>query len=149
MDTSDARREELINFQKCVKGNLPRLLALTDIGICCGSAVDSDLCVAIPKPVLGRVIHDAVKLMVTGMKVCGGVNNWSSGCFGSRWFDMDASEYGLDHIRAAFYSKKHSSGEWTWDKPYAIRIIAEKTKAAPPPSADSDSESSGSEAEDD
>jgi hypothetical protein len=128
MGASDARLEELKNYQKCVKGNLSRLLALTDIRIGCGSRFDPHLCDVIPKEVLMCIMNDAVQLLVTGIEFNGKMNDWKNGCFGSRWFDMDASKYGLDYIRAAFYSKKHNSGEWRSEEPYAIRITAEKAK---------------------
>lgn len=123
------REEELKNFTKCVAFNYERLNALCDI-----SAIDAggfeECCQPVGKELCRTILRDAVELLLDGsMKVNGKKNNWSNGCFGSRWFDMDAKKYGVDYIRGAFYSKTHyKGGEWKEKKPYAIQIMIEKSK---------------------
>ncbi len=128
MDGADARRKELVAFQACVKHNPGRLRALTTVKIMSGHTMDAESCVPVRKEILRQILHDAAMMVLAGMRVDGTANNWSNGGFGSRWFDMDAERYGIDFIRAAFYSKKTYGAEWKYDTPYVIMITAEKAR---------------------
>jgi hypothetical protein len=125
-------RKETADFQKCVLGNFARLVSLCDIGAVCGSDLDPESCVPIEATVLRRIVQDFAKEVLAGMpsrdKKDTPYLSWNTGGLGSRWVDMDASKYGIDYIRAAFYSKKHMEGDWPWDTPYMIRITCEKAK---------------------
>jgi hypothetical protein len=127
-DLVEDLRKELIDFQKCVKGNLFRLDALCDIGVIDGHDLEPDLCVPLMPFVARAIGREAVAMIMGGMTVDGTDGNWSCGFLGSRWFDMDAKDYGCAFIRCAFYSKKHFAGAWPSDKPYMLRITAEKTE---------------------
>jgi hypothetical protein len=127
-DVSTKRREELVNFTKIIKGNPERLNALCGIQVIDGSALD-ECCKSVGMDKLKTIMRDAVALLISGkMVVNGKENNWSNGCFGSRWFDMNAEKYGVDYIRGAFYTKKESGSEWKHAKSYHIQIIVELAK---------------------
>jgi len=121
-------RKEIEDYQKCILGNYDRLMALTELSATCGSYLDSESCASVPKPVLKEVLIKVMRLLLNGMEVKGGYGNWSCGGFGSRWIDLDAKEFGLDHIRCAFYSKKNYQGVWKHDKPYVIDVVVEKAR---------------------
>jgi hypothetical protein len=133
-DKVEVLRKELIDFQKCVKGNPQRLLALCDIGAIDGHQLDSECCQPVSAITCQAVMREAVLKIATGMSVDGKDGNWSCGFLGSRWFDLDASDYGCAYIRCAFYSRKHFNDKasdkeavWPCDKPYMLRITIEKT----------------------
>jgi hypothetical protein len=120
-------RKEMRDYQKCVAGKPALILALTDISSICGSALDPESCAPIPREVLKEVLRHAVFRILDGvMEVRGGMGHWSMGGFGSRWIDLDASQWGLDYVRCAFFSKKFHKGEWKCDKPYQLQITCEK-----------------------
>jgi len=124
-------RKELKDYQNCVQGNPRMVLAITEVSIVSGHMLEPEMCAPIDRNLLRQIMHDAVMMIVLGMKVNGKPNSWSCGFLGSRWFDMDAEAYGLDYIRCAFYSRKHyqkSDGAWKCDKPYMLQITAEKGK---------------------
>jgi hypothetical protein len=124
----NARETELINFTKCVAGKPDLLNALCEIEAIDGGSID-ECCKRVGREKCIQIMRDAFALLVSGkMKVNGKENNWSNGCFGSCWFDMDAEKYGVDYIRGAFYSKKTYAGEWNTDKHYRIQITIEKAK---------------------
>jgi hypothetical protein len=126
-ETLEAMRQEVRDYQRCVKQNSARFGALTDVQAVCGSAFDSESCAPISRDVLRAVLAHAVTRIIDGeMRVTGGTNNWSVGFMGSRWIDLNASEFGLDYVRCAFFSKKFFKGEWKGDKPFKIQIICEK-----------------------
>ena len=123
----DTMREEIRNWSKCVKGNHDRFVALTQLQIIDGASMDSESCAPIDRNTLVKILKDSADHFINGnMKVDGKRGNWSVGEMGSRWADFDAEKYGIDYIRAAFYSKKNYKGVWKSDKPYLIRITAEK-----------------------
>ena len=125
-DSSDAKRDELIAYQKCVLGNNPgRLDALTKFYCVDGSKLDPECCVPVPKYLKDAIMKEVVQKILVGMKVNGKPGNWSCGELGSRWFDIDADKYGVDYIRVAFYSKK-GDAKWDEDKPYLIVVTVEK-----------------------
>ena len=128
-------RQELKDFQKCVKGNPMRLLALMDVGAIDGSQLDSEVCQPVSAATCQGVMREAIYKMVCVMNVDGSDGHWSCGMFGSRWFDLDAADYDCAYIRCAFYSRKHFNDKasdkeavWPCDKPYMLRITIEKTK---------------------
>ena len=126
-ETLEAMRQEVRDYQRCVTKNPARFLALTDCRAVCGSALDSECCAPIPRKVLEQVLQHAVYRILDGdMQIKGGYNNWSVGFMGSRWIDLDASQWGLDYVRCAFYSKKFFQNEWKGDKPYKLHITCEK-----------------------
>jgi hypothetical protein len=111
---SKGKRTELINYLKVIKGNLERFEALTEIE--CNKSDDS---ITI-RDMLNWYIPIMYLILSGKMKVNGKKNNWSCGCFGSRWFDFDGSN-GIT-CRISFYSKKYST-EWRFgDKPYALTL---------------------------
>ena len=119
------RGEELKNFSKCIANNYDRFISICEI-----SAIDAgfmeDCCVLVGREVCKQIMRDAVVMLISGtMEVNGKINNWSNGCFGSRWFDMDAKKYGVTHIRGAFYTK-YEDKDWNCKKPYKIEIMIEK-----------------------
>ena len=119
------KRDELINFTKCVAHNPDRFKALCSLRAIDASKIDK-CCKPISEALIKDILADAYELLLSGeMKVNGKVNNWNNGGFGSRWFDMDAETYGVQYIRAAFYSKKYYSKEWKEQKPYAIELMIE------------------------
>jgi hypothetical protein len=124
------RRQELLDFTKCIAGSPERLNALCHLFAIDGAGVDPVSCQKVSKDTLREVLAAAAHRLLSGqMKVNGKKDNWNNGCFGSRWFDMDAERFGVDYVRAAFYSKKHyKGGEWKHPKPYAIEIMVEKAK---------------------
>ena len=136
----DVRKQELIDFQKRVKGNPHELDKITYYGFNCGSKIEPSLCEPIDKSTMRDICVDSGRMILKGMKVNGEEGQWSNGFMGSRWFDMDAKKYGCDYIRVAFYSKKFYPGKWSGDKPYRIIITAEKGKKREPES-ESESES--------
>ena len=127
-DRHKALVKEVEDFQKCIQGNLGRLLALCDVTAHSGHIVAPDLCAPLGKDILDRVMEDLVGLLLKGMPVSGKTNCWSVGGLGSRWIDMDASKYGVDYIRCAFYSKKNypADKKWPADQPYIIQVQVEK-----------------------
>ena len=133
---SDAKIEaltsELKNYLKCVKGDAPRFMALTEFGLMDGGKMDPECCAEITdKSVINRVMRDTILQVIADKPVDGKEGNWSCGCFGSRWMDLNAEKYGLDYVRVAFYSKKHYKGSDGWPhegKHYAVIITAEKGK---------------------
>jgi len=124
---NEAKRTELANYIKCVAYNHDRFMALTDLRAMDGSRVDN-CCAPIEKETIKQIMRDFVMIALDMPKINGKINNWNSGGMGSRWLDMDASEYGLDYIRCAFYSKKFYGSEWRSDKPFAVQIMCEKAK---------------------
>ena len=126
-EQADDRKKFLENFTKIITNNKQLLNALCVICVIDGFAFDNHCCKMIGKDKLKIIIKDAVELLVSGkMKVNGKINNWSNGCFGSIWFDMNAKKYGLDSIRGGLYSKETYAGKWEHNKHYLIEIIAEE-----------------------
>lgn len=121
-------RKELKDFQKCALRNPQRLEALCDFVVVDGSKIDSELCKPVSENCKRGAAEEAFYKIVTGMPIDGKKGNWSCGFMGSRWFDLDAEEYGVDYIRCAFYSKKHYQGTWKYAKPYVLAITIENTK---------------------
>lgn len=140
-DKVNALRTELENYLKCVKGNYDRLLALTSISSIDAYGLNQKCCDRIPnwriKDKDGKCVggvsvetsREIILRILNGQKVNGKDGEWSCGFLGSRWCDLDASKWGIDYVRCAFYSKKSCKGGWTLDKPFAIQIICEKAKA--------------------
>jgi hypothetical protein len=120
-------RKELKDFQKSVLRNPQRLRALCDFLVVDGSAY-SELCKPVSENCKRGAVQEAFYKVVMGMRIDGKEGNWSCGFMGSRWFDLNAEEYDVAHIRCAFYSKKHYEGEWKYSKPYALAITIENTK---------------------
>lgn len=127
MDGVEAGRAELTAYQKCVKGDMGRIVALTYISGVDGASLDPESCTPISKSLIQAICHDVVLRVAAGMKVNGTPDNWNCGFLGSRWFDIDGDKYGVDYIRAAFYSRK-SSKNWQSPKPYAIIVTIEKSR---------------------
>lgn len=128
-EKADEREKMLENLVKITKNNIGLLDALCEISVVDGAKVDSECCQPVDKNLLVIIMNDAVALLTSGkMKVNGKLNNWNNGCFGSIWFDLDASKYGVDYIRCAFYSKKDYKGNWKCSKNYRIQIMVEKSK---------------------
>jgi hypothetical protein len=121
-------RKEIQDYQKCILGNHDRMVALTHIFGASGHTLDPESCSEVPRDLVKTIMRDLVSRLLAGMEVKGGYGNWSCGGFGSRWIDLDAKDYGLDHIRCAFYSKKHYQGVWKHDKPYVIDVVVEKAR---------------------
>lgn len=127
-DVIDTLRKELTDFQKCVKGNHLRLMALCDVSAIDGHYLDSVACKPVSVATCQSVMREAVHKIVSGMKVDGKDGNWSCGFLGSRWFDLAAETYDCAYIRCAFYSRKHYKGRWPVEQPYMLRITIEKTE---------------------
>jgi hypothetical protein len=125
-------RKEMEDYAKCMKGNQERIKALTFIGVCAGHWIDPEVCDVVPKETMIKIANDLAYRIYMGTNVNGTLNNWNVGFMGSRWLDMDGEIYGVDSIRASFYSKKHygmrSNEKWPYDEPYAIQIMVEKEK---------------------
>jgi hypothetical protein len=119
---SDGKRTELKNYLIVIKGNLDRFEALTEIG--CRKTDDS----ITPRDMVNYYIPIMTYILSGKMKVNGKKNNWSCGCFGSRWFDWDNGNPDKIICRIAFYSKKYSTNWKFGDKPYALTLdFAKKT----------------------
>lgn len=127
MNSVNSRRDELKAWQKCVRGNAARLLALTDISVVCGS--ESDLPVS--QRTLGLIGVALLHRLTRGVSINGKMGNWSCGGFGSRWMDLPAKDFGADFVRAGFYSRKFG-GTRPGGKPYAIQVIVEKARGSHP-----------------
>ena len=121
-------RKEVADYQKCVRGNPDRLMAITSIIARSGHTVDAECCAPVTTAVLQSIGQHLCELLLRGLPINGKTDGWSIGCFGSRWIDLDTQEDGVDYIRCAFYSKKHYKGEWKHEKPYAIIITVEKRR---------------------
>jgi hypothetical protein len=122
-------KQDVLNFQKVIRNNPQRLIAIADFGIVSGQQIDPESCGHIDPAVLRLIIGEAGHILTSGNpKINGKTNNWSVGAFGSVWMDLDARKYGIDHIRLAYYSKTTSKDGWSWDKPILLRITAEKSK---------------------
>lgn len=124
----DSLRKELADFQKCVHQNFPLLSALCEIWTIDGAGLDPSVCQPVDREVRRKIAQDAVISILKGKGISGEEENWRVGCFGSRWFDMNGEKYGVDSIRAAFYSKKFYKDQWEHDKPYCIEITVEKER---------------------
>jgi len=121
------RKKVLQTFAKLAKSKR-WLIENCDLGAISGHKISPDWCVEVPTLLMLAIMHDFVDICVAGTKVNGKTNNWSNGGFGSQWMDMDASKYGLDYIRCAFYAKE-TTAEWgLTEKPYMVRITIEKSK---------------------
>ena len=128
-DKIEKQRKELQVFLNCVKHNPEAFEKLCDLGIVSGHELDSECCAPVEKKVLLKVGLDFVKLLLSGeQKINGKMGHWSCGFMGSRWCDLKASDYGLDYVRCAFYSKNFYEGEWKHTEPFVIQITCEKTK---------------------
>jgi len=125
-EQDNALRTELKNFLKCIKNDAGRFLAICDLDAIDGGRID-ECCEVIEEQLIYRIMRDAIKIIIADKPINGKLGNWNSGCFGSRWLDMDAKPYGLDHIRCAFYSKKYNSNGCN-ELPYRIVITCEKAK---------------------
>lgn len=113
----NGKRTELKNYLKCIKGNLDRFEALTKIRW----TKSDDLIITTRDIALNCYLPITYYILSGEMKVNGKKNNWSCGCFGSRWFDWDSPD-GKISCRIAFHSKKYST-EWKFgDKPYALTL---------------------------
>ena len=122
-------RKELEIFLNCVKGNYANFQKLCFFSLVDGHKLDPTVCDPLDKQTLHAVGFHFINLMLDGkQKINGETNNWSCGFMGSRWCDLNAADFDLDHIRAAFYSKKHYQGEWKYEKPFVIQITCEKAK---------------------
>ncbi len=132
-ETADIRKKDMEDWNRCIKQNLGRLHALTEISYRCGGDMDPGSCMPVPKDKLKALMDDYIlpRILSGEMKVNGEVENWSNGCFGSRWADFKARPHGLDFIRAAFYSKKCDAPpgkKWKPTKPYCIIVTFEKAR---------------------
>jgi hypothetical protein len=128
----EKRSQEVRVLQEVVKGDLLRLSKMIDISVVCGSKVDSESCARLPKAKLEEVLRSFVKMILEGIPHADDVPEeqryetpcWCIGGLGSRWIDLDAKSFGLDFVRAAFYSKAEVEGKTK--KPYLIQIMCEK-----------------------
>jgi hypothetical protein len=129
-EKSSKQLKELETFLNCCKGNQDFVMNQLNIYTVCGSELDSDVCVPVPRALRSEIAQDLYGLLIKGQKVNGKPNHWSNGCFGSRWCDLDAKKYGVTYVRCAFYSKSSydPKKEWKQDKPFVIQITVEKTK---------------------
>jgi hypothetical protein len=118
--------DELKNFLKCIKGNPAMFLAICEYAGIDGHRLDPECCAPIDKKLIYTILRDAIAIITDNRPINGKPENWSCGCFGSRWLDIDPRPYDLDYIRCAFYSKKTSKKDWKHEKPYAIQITIEK-----------------------
>ena len=125
-------RQELTNFLACVKGNKARLGALTAVEVVDGYSLDNMSCAPLDEATLRIVGAGAVGFLLAGLKADGSRGAWSVGSMGSRWLDMNVTTsegVKLDYCRIHFYSRKHNGTKaWPTDKPYMVRIIAEKAQ---------------------
>jgi len=121
-------RKELAAFQKCVQGNPERLNALCAVMAVCGSDKDSTFCKPTTEQQRRKAAMKIVSNIINGAELNGEDDNWSVGFLGSRWMDTAAAPFGLDYVRAAFYSKKTYRGEWLFEEPYAIQVMCEKAR---------------------
>lgn len=126
-DEHEKKRKELSTFLSCAKGNPDFLVKNCTFASICGSRLDPGSCAPTSKDVRMSIFAELLRLLKKGQQVNGKKNNWSNGCFGSRWCDMDAKKYGVTYIRAAFYSKKFHEGEWKHPTPFFIVITVEKS----------------------
>lgn len=131
MDSVDARRDELRAWQKCVRGNAARLMALTDISVVCGNTRDPESCVPVSQRTLGLIGATLLHRITRGVSLNGKTGNWSCGYMGSRWMDLNAKDYGVDYVRAGFFSRKFG-GTRPGGKPYAIQVMVEKARGSFP-----------------
>ena len=122
------QRKELEVWTKIVKGSPERFFAATTVSPVSGHRADPGSCGEVSDDALRRISMDFVRLCIIGTQVNGKTNNWTNGCWGSRWMDMNPKKYGVDYIRAAFYSKKNFKGEWKGDKPFLVQIMIEKAR---------------------
>lgn len=122
--------KELDIFLKCCKGNATFIRKNVGFQLISGHTLCAELEVVDIDDML-RIAHFLGALLAKGQKINGETNQWSNGCFGSRWCDIDPEPFGCDHIRAAFYSKKHSKDfPEDCEFPFVISIIAEKIKTS-------------------
>ena len=128
-EKNDELRNELKNFIKCIKGNPGMFLGICEYGGIDGHSLDPGCCVAIDEKLIYTILRDAISIITGNRPIDGKEGNWSCGCFGSRWLDIDAKPYGVDYIRCAFYSRKtHKTEKWKSEKPYVINITIEKER---------------------
>jgi len=127
-EKNDELLNELKNFLKCIKGNAFMFLAICEYGGIDGHRLAPECCSPIDEKLIYTILGDAISIITGNRPIDGEKGNWSCGCFGSRWLDINAKPYGLDYIRCAFYSRKTSSKEWKHEKPYAINITIEKER---------------------
>jgi len=125
-DQHAKKEKELKTFLSCAKNNFDFLQRNLTLASICGSHLDPEVCEPVSRELRSRIARDLVTLLINGQKVNGKMNHWSNGGFGSRWCDMDAKKYGVDYIRAAFYSKTFSDGDWSHPTPFFIGITVEK-----------------------
>jgi hypothetical protein len=113
-------------YQKLCKNDANTLIRITDIGIVSGHKLDPECCAEIDDFTLRNILLDAISAITNTMPVKGGnYKKWNIGGMGSIWFDLDASIYGLDYIRCAFYMKEEGK-PWNKEKNYVLRVTAEK-----------------------
>jgi len=129
----EAMRQELTNYLACVKNNKARMGALTHLEVVDGYALDNMSCAPLDEATLRIVGSGAIGFILAGLKADGSRGAWSVGGMGSRWLDMNvrtSEGVKLDYCRIHFYSKKHNNAKnaWPTDKPYMIRIVAEKAR---------------------
>jgi len=122
-----ARGTELRNFLQVVAHNDVRFHALCKYYAVDGAGLDPGCCAPVGKALMQRVLADAYQIILSNVPVDGEEGHWNNGCFGSRWLDMKASDYGVNYIRLAFYSKK-GNPKWRHAQPYAIVATIEKAK---------------------
>ena len=126
-ERANQTKKSLENFTKLMTGRPDLLDTLCEIRAMCGSKLDGECCKPVDKNTIMKIGDDVVQLLTSGkMKVNGNRNNWSNGCFGSIWIDMDAKMYDVDYIRCAFYSKATFKGVWPTKKNYLITVTVEK-----------------------
>jgi hypothetical protein len=125
-----ALKKELDDFQKCVTGHHSRLDALCDFTVADGFKLDPQSCQPATAEQLTQAAYKVMDNVFKGASINGKANGWSTGGMGSRWMDLNAADFGLDYVRAAFYSKKsYPAGKrWPSEKPYLIQITCEKTR---------------------
>ena len=120
--------DELTIYQKVVKYNPQMFYKITTASFVCGSDIDPESCSPITEEIKNSIIRYVFSKILDGMKINGEFENWSCGFLGSRWFDIDASKFGISYIRVAFYSKKYNPQSVIGDKPFFITITAEKSR---------------------
>jgi hypothetical protein len=133
-DKSHTRRSrEMRVLQNLIKGNPLMLFRLCEVGALDGHRLDPECCAPIPEKLIYKIMGDFTKMLIEGIPHADDLGEderyqtpcWMCGCFGSRWIDLDASKYGLDHIRVAYYTKSEDS---KLEKPHCFQITCEKAR---------------------
>jgi hypothetical protein len=128
-DQAKAKGDELTNYLKVCRGKSELLFGLTTISMVDGWLIEPECCVPAGKELCYAAARECVRRIILGCGVNGKDGNFSNGCFGSRWMDLNvwARANGLTHVRCAFYSKKFSEN-WAHDTPYSIQVTIEKAR---------------------